>query len=62
MAVAKRQRMPSWNRDCSFLFVQEQDEEERRDVFAVMNFSLHQILPEEEEISLEIIPNDVQSF
>lgn len=32
------------------------------DVFAVMNFSLHQILPKEEKISLGIIPNDVPSF
>ena len=35
---------------------------EGEDAFAVMNFSLHQILPEEEKISLGIIPNDVQSF
>jgi hypothetical protein len=52
--VAKRQRLPSWNHDWGFLLVQEQDEEERGGVLAVINFSLHQIPLEGEKSLLRI--------
>lgn len=35
---------------------------EGQDVFAVMNFSLYQILPEGKKISRRMIPNDVLSL
>lgn len=53
-AVAKRQKMPSWNLEGGFSLVQRQDGEERRGQVCSDKCQPHQLLPEGEEHLLGI--------
>lgn len=56
VAVAKRQKMPSWNLEGGFSTVQRQDGEERRGQVCSDKCQLHQLLLEGKKRLLRIIP------